>query len=178
MAVAASTALPILYKPVQIGDKEYVDGGLRGNASLDVAIEHGATLVICINPFVPYDNSDHASIPFVGEDGSHLSEKGMQAIASRASRITAHAGLQYHVKQVRAPPEVDIIIIEPRHNDYEMFFYNIMRYSTRLTVRGGFESVHSAWPKTMRTTKACWPATSHHAAAGHRATGENSRVRL
>jgi NTE family protein len=51
--------------------------------------------------------------------------------------------LQYHVKQLRrAHPEVDIIIVEPRHSDYEMFFYNIMRYSTRLTVaRHGFESV-------------------------------------
>ncbi len=143
MAVAASTALPILYKPVRIGDKEYVDGGIRGNASLDVAIEHGATLVICINPFVPYDNSDHASIPFAGTASGHLSEKGMRAIASQASRITAHAGLQYHVKQLRrAHPEVDIIVVEPRYDDYEMFFYNIMRYSTRLIVaRHGFESV-------------------------------------
>ena len=99
MAVAASTALPIVYKPVRIGENEYVDGGIRGNASLDVAIEHGATLVICINPLVPFDNGDRASTPFLGRDGGYLSE-------------------------------------------YEMFFYNIMRYSTRLTVaRHGFESV-------------------------------------
>lgn len=143
MAVAASTALPILYKPVRIGDNEYVDGGIRGNASLDVAIEHGATLIICINPLVPYDNSERASIPFPGEERGYLGDKGMQAIASQASRITAHAGLHYHVKQLRrAHPEVDIVIVEPRQDDYEMFFYNIMRYSTRLTVaRHGFESV-------------------------------------
>ena len=143
MAVAASTALPIVYKPVRIGDSEFIDGGIRGNASLDVAVECGATLVICINPLVPYDNSDRASASFTGHGSRYLSEKGMQVIAAQASRLTAYAGLQYHVKQLRrSHPEVDIIIVEPRRDDYEMFFYNIMRYSTRLTVaRHGFESV-------------------------------------
>lgn len=142
-AVAASTAVPLLYRPVRIGQSELVDGGLRGNASLDVAIEKGATLVVCINPLVPYDNSDRASIPFLGPDGGYLSDKGMQAIASQVSRITGHAALHYHIKQMRrAHPEVDIIVIEPRPKDHEMLFYNIMRYSTRLIVaRHGFESV-------------------------------------
>jgi predicted acylesterase/phospholipase RssA len=142
-AVAASAAIPMVYKPVRIGDREYVDGGLRGTASLDVAIEHGADLVICINPMVPFDNRGRDSIPFFGPDGGYLSEKGTKAIASQASRIFTHAGLHYHIKNLRRQhPEVDIILIEPRPDDYQMFFYNIMRYSTRLTVaRHGFESV-------------------------------------
>ncbi len=143
LAVAASAALPLVYKPVRIGDKEYVDGGLRGTASLDVAIEQGANLVICINPLVPFDNSGHAAIPFLGPDGGYLSDKGMQAIASQVSRITIQAGLHYHIKQLRrAYPEVDIILIEPRPDDYQMFFYNVMRYSARHTIaEHGFEAV-------------------------------------
>jgi len=142
-AVAASSALPLLYKPVCIDDQEFVDGGLRGNASLDLAIEQGATLVICINPMVPFDNRDRDSIPFLGPDGGYLSQKGGQFIASQMMRIAMHSGLHYHVKQLRRQhPEVDIILIEPRPDDYQMFFYNIMRYSSRLTVaRHGFESV-------------------------------------
>lgn len=143
LAVAASTALPLVYTPVRIGNNEYVDGGLRGTASLDLAIEHGAKLVICINPLVPFDNSDKSSIPFLGPDGGYLSDKGLQAIASQVSRITTHAGLHYHVKQLRRRHrDVDIILIEPRPDDYQMFFYNILRYSARLVVaRHGFESV-------------------------------------
>lgn len=143
LAVAASSALPLLYRPVRIGENEYVDGGLRGTASLDLAIEQGASLVICINPLVPYDNVDRASIPFLGADGGHLSRKGMQAIAAQVLRLANHAGLHYHLKHLRRlHPNVDIILIEPRPNDYQMFFYNIMRYSARLTVaRHGFESV-------------------------------------
>jgi predicted acylesterase/phospholipase RssA len=142
-AVAASSALPLVYKPVRVGEDECVDGGLRGTASLDVAIEKGATLVICINPLVPYDNYDRDCIPFLGPDGGYLSERGGQFIASQVMRILMHAGLHYHVKQLRRlHPEVDIILVEPRPDDYQMFFCNIMRYSARLTVaRHGFESV-------------------------------------
>jgi hypothetical protein len=39
-------------------------------------------------------------------------------------------------------PEVDIVLVEPDVKDHEMSFYNIMRYSTRLTVaQHGFETV-------------------------------------
>ena len=40
-AVAASAALPLVYRPVRIGGRDYIDGGLRGTASLDLAIERG-----------------------------------------------------------------------------------------------------------------------------------------
>jgi NTE family protein len=142
-AVAASTALPVVYKPVRIGDHEYVDGGLRGTASLDLAIEHGARLIVCINSLVPFDNSERSAIPAFGVEGSYLSEKGFAAIASQVGRIASHAGLHYHIKQLRKMhPRVEIILIEPGRRDYRMFFSNTMRYSARLTVaRHGFETV-------------------------------------
>jgi predicted acylesterase/phospholipase RssA len=141
-AVAASSALPLLYKPLQIGEEEYVDGGLRGNASLDLAIEHGAKLVVCINPMVPYEHHHGPSLPYPAAKEMALSDKGIQSIANQALRIVTHSGLHYHIKQLRrSHPEVDIILIEPRGEDYQMFFYNIMRYSARLIVaRHGFES--------------------------------------
>ncbi|MBP6472310.1 MAG: patatin-like phospholipase family protein [Chloroflexi bacterium] len=148
-AVAASSALPMMYKPILVDGVEYVDGGLRGNASLDVAIEQGAKLVLCINPMVPYDNSREAFIPFLGPDKGddpqrqHLSEKGLQAVANQVFRTFTHAGLHYHIKQLRrSHPDVDIILIEPRPDDYQMQFYNIMRFSARLIIaQHGYESV-------------------------------------
>jgi predicted acylesterase/phospholipase RssA len=141
-AVAASSALPLLYRPVRIDGEEYVDGGLRGNASLDLAIEHGANLVVCINPMVPYRHQHGSPAPIAGFPEGYLSDKGIQSVANQTLRITTHAGLHYHIKQLRrSHPEVDIILIEPRPEDYQMFFYNIMRYSARLFVaRHGFES--------------------------------------
>ena len=143
LAIAASTAVPLLYRPVRIADHDYVDGSVRGNASADLAIERGATLVIVINPLVPVDNSDHRSVPFIGPDGSYLSDKGLTGVASQVQRIQSHGGLIYHIKQLRKThPEVDIVLIEPSQSDYPMTFSNVMRYSTRLMlVRHGFETV-------------------------------------
>ena len=55
-AVQASTALPIFYKPARINGVDYVDGGVRHTANIDVAIEKGADLIICYNPFRPFLN--------------------------------------------------------------------------------------------------------------------------
>ena len=53
-------------------------------------------------------------IPFLGPDGGYLSEKGAQFIASQMMRILMHAGLHYHIKQLRRQhPEVDIILSSP-----------------------------------------------------------------
>lgn len=155
-AVAASSAMPILYRPVRIGEHEYVDGGTRGNASIDLAIERGARLVVCINPLVPFDNRDKQKIPYSSPAGGHLSEKGVQSVTNQVFRIMLHSGLNYHVKQLRrANPEVDIILIEPKPEDYQMFFYNIMRYSARLIVaRHGFESVTVDLATDYQTHKA------------------------
>lgn len=143
LAVAASSAMPLFYKPVAINGKDYVDGGLRGNASLDLAIEQGATLVVCINPIVPFNNSENNAIPFLDSQGTHLSDKGIQAVSSQMLSILLHSGLHYHVKQLRRRHrDVDIILIEPQPDDETMHFYNIMRYSARMTIaRHGFETV-------------------------------------
>lgn len=141
LAVAASSALPLVYKPVRIDDQEYVDGGLRGNASLDLAIESGAELIVCINPLVPFDYG-HGGSQYADVISNRLGEMGIQAIANQTLRISSHASLHYHIKQLRrAHPQVDIILIEPKAEDYHMFSYNIMNYSALLTVaEHGFEA--------------------------------------
>jgi NTE family protein len=143
LAVAASSALPVVYTPVTIEGEEYVDGGLRGTASLDLAIERGAKLVVCINPLVPINTEQSPNNNLNPSRAGRLVDRGVPSIANQALRILSHAGLHYHIKQLRrSHPEVDIILIEPDPHDYETATYNIMRYSARLIVaRHGFESV-------------------------------------
>lgn len=142
LAAAASAAVPVIYAPVKVSGRELVDGGLRGTASIDIAIERGAELVICVNPLVAFDNRSH-SIPRLGSDARTVSEKGFQAITNQVARTALHAGLHYHLKQVRrSHPEVDIILIEPKRTDARMFFDNPMRFSSRMLVaRHGYQSV-------------------------------------
>ncbi len=138
LAVCASAAIPLFYRPVRIGDRDYIDGGIRGTASLDVAIERGAELIVCINPLVPFDNSRHLN-------GQPFSDEGLTRIGNQVFRTFIHAGLHYHIKQVRRRhPDVDIILIEPARQDHVMFSDNTMRYRTRLMLaRHGFETVAS-----------------------------------
>lgn len=135
-AVAASSAMPLVYRPVRIDGRDYIDGGVRGNASVDLAIERGARLIICVNPLVPYHrvNSD---------DAFHIGDLGAPGVVSQTFRTLAYAGLHYHLKQIqRQRPDVDLILIEPAHNDVRMFSEMPMRYASRLEVaRHGFETV-------------------------------------
>ena len=49
-AVAASCAIPGFYKPVEIGGRRYVDGGLWSTSNLDILRDEELDLVICLNP--------------------------------------------------------------------------------------------------------------------------------
>jgi NTE family protein len=129
-AVQASAAMPGLYRPVRIGGRDYVDGGVRKTAHINLAIQSGADLVVCINPIVPYLN-DTSNGPLRG----HLSNRGVTWVLDQAMRIMLHGRMQYGMERYRREhPEVDILLIEPTRDDVRMFDYNIMRFSARRVV--------------------------------------------
>jgi NTE family protein len=49
-AVLASIAIPGVFPPVKIGDRQYVDGGAFSATSLDLAADAGCEAIICIAP--------------------------------------------------------------------------------------------------------------------------------
>src|SRR3982751_4213512 len=49
-AVAASCAIPGFYRPVRIGRRRYIDGGVCSASNLDLLAGRGLDLVICLNP--------------------------------------------------------------------------------------------------------------------------------
>ena len=129
-AVQASVALPGLYRPVRLGGRDYVDGGVRKTAHINLAIENGADLVICINPIVPILN-DAAGGPLRG----HISNRGVTWVLDQTMRIMLHGRMALGLQRyARDHPEVDILLIEPTRDDMRMFSYNIMRYSARRIV--------------------------------------------
>ncbi len=133
LAVAASSTLPLLYKPIRIRGRDFVDGGLRGNASVDLAIEEGASLVVCINPLVPVGYGEMAAESITSKVLPNLDH--VQSIVSQMLRISTHSGLDYHIIRVRrALPEVDIILIEPHPKDIRLFVNNLMSYADRMSL--------------------------------------------
>jgi predicted acylesterase/phospholipase RssA len=129
-AVQASAALPGLYRPVRIGGRDYVDGGVKKTAHINLAIRHGADLVICINPLVPIRN-DTPHGPLHG----HLSNRGVTFVLDQVLRIMLEGRMAYGLERYAAEhPEVDILLLEPSRDDLRMFSFNLMKYSARRVV--------------------------------------------
>jgi predicted acylesterase/phospholipase RssA len=149
-AVQCSTALPIVYKPVDLKGRQLMDGGIRSTTNVDIAVEKGAKFIIVVNPLVPFVNDFEQTIPTVfGSRVRRVSDMGLPAIANQSFRLLAHARLHQAVEMWQERyPGVDIVLIEPEPNDELMFGTPIMDYSRRLTIaRHGFESVTAALAK-------------------------------
>ena len=143
-AVAASTALPMVYKPVEIRGHQLIDGGIRSTTNVDVAVERGAEFVIVVNPLVPYVNDFKQEIPtMLGSRVRRVSDMGFPQIGYQSFKLLAHQRLHEAVSHWQEKyPGVDIILIEPDPNDELMFQTNIMDFASRVEIaRHGFESV-------------------------------------
>ncbi len=143
-AVAASTALPMLYKPVEIKGRQLVDGGIRSTTNVDIAVERGAEFVIVVNPLVPYVNDFQKVIPtMLGSRVRRVADMGFPQIGYQTFKLLAHQRLHEAVSHWKEKyPGVDIILIEPDPNDELMFETNIMNFAKRVEIaRHGFESV-------------------------------------
>ena len=143
-AVAASTALPMVYKPVEIKGRHLVDGGLRSTTNVDIAVEAGAKFVIVVNPLVPYVNDFQKVIPTMwGSRVRRVRDMGFPQVGYQAFKLIAHQRLHEavaHWKEIY--PGVDIILIEPDPHDELMFETNILNFTRRVEIaRHGFESV-------------------------------------
>jgi hypothetical protein len=143
-AVRASSALPIAFRPARIEGADYIDGAVEKNFHLDVAIAHGADLIVCVNPLVPLMN-DPAQVVGPMLYGKHLAQKGLPTLIDQAFRLILHSRMKVGFENaVEKAPHVDIVMFEPSPQDYKMFFYNILRYSARIIIaKHGFESART-----------------------------------
>ncbi len=143
-AVGASTALPMLYKPVRVKDRELIDGGVLSTTNLDIAVEAGAKLVVVVNPLVPYVNDFEKRIPTVtGSRARRVSDMGFPQIGYQTFKLLAYQRLHEMARRWEERyPGVDIVLIEPESNDELMFQTSVMNYSSRVDIaRHGFQSV-------------------------------------
>ena len=144
-AVQASTALPIFYRPARIGGIDYVDGGIRNTANIDVAIEKGADLVICYNPFRPFLNRiDQEGQSRYFAAGRYLSDRGMKMLINQVFRTLLHSRLRTALRGYLTDERFkgDIVLLEPREQDADFFAINPLAFWKRAdAIREGFESV-------------------------------------
>jgi NTE family protein len=143
-AVRASTALPMVYKPVRVKDRELVDGGIASTTNVDIAVEAGAKFVVVVNPLVPYVNDFTKTVStLTGARARHVSDMGFPQIGYQAFKLLAYQRLHEMARQwEQRYPGVDIVLIEPEPNDELMFQTSMMNFASRVEIaRHGFDSV-------------------------------------
>jgi len=138
-AVRASTALPMVYEPVRVGDRELVDGGILSTTNLDLAVEAGAKLVVVVNPLVPYVNEAHQLNPL----HPRVSDMGFARIGYQTFKLMTYRRLhEIRERWEQRYPGVDIVLIEPDASDELMFRTSVMDYGSRVQIAShGFRSV-------------------------------------
>lgn len=146
-AVQASTALPVLYPPVQIDGREYVDGVLLKTLHASVAFDAGADLVFCVNPIVPVDTARAVERGIMRR--GKLIDRGMPTVLSQTFRTLIHSRLTTGVAAYESRYEgADLLLFEPRRDDYQMFFTNVFSFDSRKMV------IEHAYHATLESLRA------------------------
>ena len=128
-AIKASAALPGLYPPARIGDRDYVDGALKKTLHASVALKEGAKLVICVNPLVPYDAELAARS---GRKPKSLAEQGLVTVLSQTFRALIYSRMQVGMGRYKTEfPDADVVLFEPARDDDVIFFANVFSYADR-----------------------------------------------
>ncbi|MGH0037853.1 MAG: patatin-like phospholipase family protein [Myxococcota bacterium] len=146
-AMQASCALPGFYRPARVNGVDYIDGGVRSTANIDVAIEKGADLIICYNPFRPFlnriDSEDDSDSSYFA-DGRYLADRGLKMVINQVFRTLLHSRLKLGIQRYLADDRFrgDIVLLEPREHDANFFSVNPIAFWRRAdALRHGFESV-------------------------------------
>ncbi len=143
-AVRASGALPMVYAPVRVGERELIDGGIVSTTNLDIAVEQGAKLVVVINPIAPFVNDFSGTVRTLrGSRPQRVSDMGFPQIGYQAFKLLAYQRLHELAKNWEERyPGVDIVLIEPQPSDELMFQTSMMNFTSRVEIaRHGFQSV-------------------------------------
>lgn len=117
LAVLASTAIPGVFPPVHIGDRQYVDGGVVSATSLDLAVDAGCEAILCVAPL-----GYRAEGPLPLSDPSMWSPMLVRSFFARSLR-----------KEVRNARErgVEVLVVRPWISDLKQHGTNSMRHYDR-----------------------------------------------
>lgn len=114
--VAASCAIPGFYRPVRIGGRRYVDGGVCSVSNLDLVAGRGLDLVICLNPLTSQDRA-----------------AGLLDLLPALTNGAGRRRLAHEERKVRRFG-TEVVVIEPSAADLAVMGRNWMSADRRLEV--------------------------------------------
>ncbi len=140
-AIVASSAIPLFFNPVRIGNSDLIDGGSGKVAHVDLAVAAGATHVLVVNPIVPWNLHRRLSLQQQGrasaptDDVVRIRERGMWGIWNQSFRISTVTRLFMGLRRFQAEhPGVALTLITPSETDETLFVTSPMNTAARSLV--------------------------------------------
>ncbi|HJL14896.1 MAG TPA: patatin-like phospholipase family protein [Sandaracinaceae bacterium LLY-WYZ-13_1] len=136
LAICASSAVPLLFAPVRVDGRDFIDGGMGDVAHADLAAEAGCSVVLIVNPMVPV----RADVADKGVPTGHglrrrVRDKGLIWVYSQAWRLRSEARLLAGIERWRAGhPDTELLLLEPDPDDATMFMYSPMNFAARRAI--------------------------------------------
>ena len=132
-AICASAATPILFAPVRIEGRDYVEGGLGAVAHADVALSFGCNLILLVNPMVPIQTDPAVrDIPTGHGTMQHVRDKGALWVYSQSWRVRTESRMREGLARFRTEnPSTSVVLIEPDQSDATMFMSSPMNFAAR-----------------------------------------------
>jgi NTE family protein len=117
-AVAASCAIPGFYRPVQVGRRRYVDGGVCSSSNLDLVAGRGLDLVICLNPLTSREDPRPLEpLDWIPAFGRRASRRRLEREEAKVRRFGA-----------------EVLVVEPTADDHAAMGRNWMSSERRQDV--------------------------------------------
>jgi predicted acylesterase/phospholipase RssA len=135
-AVLACTAIPILFAPVRVEGRDYIDGGLGDIAHVDVATQLGCDAVLIINPMVPIRSEvGRREIPTGHGPMRRVRDKGLTWVYNQSLRIRSESRLVAGLARYRAEhPSQEVLLLEPDPSDASLFMHSPMNFAARRAI--------------------------------------------
>jgi len=152
-ALAASCAVPLLYAPVRINDRDFIAAGLGESGHVDVAVELGCDLVVMLNAMVPVRVDTGARDVPTGHGPRHrVRDKGLLWVYNQNTRMASQARLTQGLAAYRADhPDLNVLLLEPAPDDATMFMHSPMNFAARRTI---LEHGYTTTMKRLRMERA------------------------
>jgi NTE family protein len=117
-AVAASCAIPALYRPVRIDGRDYVDGGICSASNLDLLCRTDVDLALCLNPM------SSRGLP----TGSTAQERLVRAMRTQVGRRLGH-----EARKLREAGK-EVVLLQPGAAEAEVMGANALSGRRRAAI--------------------------------------------
>ncbi len=129
-AVAASSCVPLMFRPYRIGDRYYIDGEVVRTLSIDLAVEAGADVLIVSNVYRPHVTRAHER---------SLAHRGLAAVGRQTLNIILSEKEKRGIDLVhRLYPHVTILNVSA---DLGRFSFTSRGEARKLLTRGYREAL-------------------------------------